>query len=112
MPRLHPPAATWSRGGVTLRVPVAPVDLQRPLSLGVTFERSLNLSEFLRCQVELKIQPGHVPIMAKPKRTQLGTMRLQVCSLVSLRGLRIQCCRELWCRLQRQLRSCIAVAGV
>jgi len=27
-----------------------------------------------------------------------------------LRGLRIQCCRELWCRLQARLGSCIAVA--
>ena len=44
------------------------------------------------------------------KQIGLGTMRLQVQSLASLSGLRIQCCRELWCRLQTQLRSDIAVA--
>ena len=39
-------------------------------------------------------------------------MRTQVRFLASLSGLRIQCCRELWCRSQTQLRSCIAVAVV
>ena len=33
-----------------------------------------------------------------------------VLSLASLSGLRIQCCCELWCRSQMQLRSCIAVS--
>ena len=37
-------------------------------------------------------------------------MKLQVPSLASLSGLRIRCCRELWCRSQAWLRSCIAVA--
>ena len=37
-------------------------------------------------------------------------MRLRVRSLASLSGLRIQRCRELWCRLQMRLGSCIAVA--
>ena len=32
--------------------------------------------------------------------------------LASLSGLRIQCCRELWCRSQTRLRSCVAVAVV
>jgi len=39
-------------------------------------------------------------------------MRLRVGSLASLRGLRIQHCRELWCRLKTQLRSGVAVAVV
>ena len=43
---------------------------------------------------------------------QLGTMRLQVQSLASLSGLRIQHCRELVCRLQTQLGSGIAVPVV
>ena len=30
-------------------------------------------------------------------------------SLASLRGLRISCDHELWCRLQMQLGSCVAV---
>uniref|UniRef100_A0A8D0Q4B3 Uncharacterized protein n=2 Tax=Sus scrofa TaxID=9823 RepID=A0A8D0Q4B3_PIG len=50
------------------------------------------------------------PSWLSGKRIRLGTMRLRVRSLALLRGLRIQCCRELWCRLQMQLRSCIAVA--
>ena len=37
-------------------------------------------------------------------------MRLQVPSLASLTGLRIQCCCELWCRLQAQLGSGVAAA--
>ena len=53
-----------------------------------------------------------VPIVVQWKRIQLGTMRLQVQSLASLSGLRIRCCRELWCRLQTRLRSGIAVAVV
>ena len=32
-------------------------------------------------------------------------------SLASLSGLRIQCCHELWYRLQKQLRSRVAVVG-
>jgi len=37
-------------------------------------------------------------------------MRIQVRSLASLIGLRIQHCHEMWCRSQMQLGSCIAVA--
>ena len=37
-------------------------------------------------------------------------MRTQVGPLASLPGLRIRCCRELSCRLKRQLRSHVAVA--
>ena len=39
-------------------------------------------------------------------------MRTQVGSLTSLSGLRIQHCPELWCRLQMQLGSSVAVAVV
>ena len=39
-------------------------------------------------------------------------MRTQVQSLALLSGLRIQCCPQLWCRLQIQLGSCVAVAVV
>ena len=41
---------------------------------------------------------------------RLVTMRLRVWSLASLSGLRIQPCRELWCRLQTRLGSGVAVA--
>ena len=37
--------------------------------------------------------------MAQQKQIRLGTMRLRVPSLASLRGLRIRRCCELWCRL-------------
>ena len=50
--------------------------------------------------------------MAQGKQIQPGTMSLQVRSLASLSGLRIRHCRELWCRLQMQHRSSIAVAVV
>ena len=50
--------------------------------------------------------------MAQQKRIRLGTMRLQVQSLASLRGLRIQRCRELWCSSKKQLGSDVAVAVV
>ena len=39
-------------------------------------------------------------------------MRAGVPSLASLSGVRIRHCRELWCRSQAQLGSCIAVAVV
>ena len=47
--------------------------------------------------------------MAQRKRILLGTKRFRVQSLASLSGLRIQRCRELWCRSQMQLRSGIAM---
>ena len=40
-----------------------------------------------------------VPIVVQWKQIRPGTMRLQVWSLASLRGLRIQHCHELWCRM-------------
>ena len=39
--------------------------------------------------------------MAQQKQIQLGTMRLQVQSLATISGLRIQHCRELWCSHRR-----------
>ena len=51
-----------------------------------------------------------VPFVVEQKKIQLGTMRLRVQSLALLCGLRFWRCRELWCRLQTRLRSCIAVA--
>ena len=44
------------------------------------------------------------------KQIQLVTMRFQIRSLALFSGLRIWCCRELWCRLQTRLRSHIPVA--
>ena len=53
-----------------------------------------------------------VPVVAQQKRIQLGTTRLQVPSLASLSGLRIQHCRELWYRSQMSLGSDVAVSVV
>ena len=58
----------------------------------------------------LKTQLLGVPVMAQWLMNLKGTMRLRVRSLALLSGLRIQRCRELWCRLQPQLGSCVAVA--
>ena len=51
-----------------------------------------------------------VPIVAQWKVICLASMRPQVQSLASLSGLRIQRCRELWCRSQMWLGSGVAVA--
>ena len=45
------------------------------------------------------------------KQIQLVSMKMRVRSLASLSGLRIQHCRELWCRSPPQLGSGIAVLG-
>ena len=51
-----------------------------------------------------------VPVVAQWKRIWLVSMRIWVRSLALLSGSNIQHCRELWCRSQTQLRSCVAVA--
>ena len=51
-----------------------------------------------------------VPVVVQRKWIQLGTMKLHIQSLASLSGLRIQHCRELWCRSKMQLRPGVAVA--
>ena len=59
----------------------------------------------------LRLHP-EFPSWHSGSRTRLGTMRLRVRFLALLRGLRIWCCRELWCGLQTRLGSCVAVALV
>ena len=48
-----------------------------------------------------------VPVMAQQKWIWLVSMRTQFQSLALLIGLRIQCCHELWCRLQIWLGSAL-----
>ena len=60
-------------------------------------------------QGPIKMVQQGVPVMAQRKRIRLGTMRLWILSLASLSGLRIQRCRELWCRSQTRLGSDVAV---
>ena len=52
------------------------------------------------------------PLWLRGLRAQLVSVRTQVQSLASFSGLRIWRCHELWCRLQTQLRSGVAVAVV
>ena len=51
-----------------------------------------------------------VCIAVHQKQIRLGTMKLQVRSLTLLSELRVWRCHELWCRLQMQLASGVAVA--
>ena len=51
-----------------------------------------------------------LPVVVQWKQIQLGTMQVQSLALPS--GLRIRCCRELWCSSQTQLGSGVAVAAV
>ena len=64
----------------------------------------ISTDEIIRC--------WRVPIVAPQKRIWLVSMRTQVQSLALLSGLRIQYCRELWCKLQMWLGFHIAVAVV
>ena len=50
------------------------------------------------------------PVMAQHVKPNIVSMRMQVQSLASLSGLRIQCCRKLWHRSHVRLRSSVAVA--
>ena len=51
-----------------------------------------------------------VSIVVQQKQIQLVFMRIRVQSLALLSGSGIQPCSKVWCRLQMQLRSCVAVA--
>ena len=62
-------------------------------------------------KLRLKIKGG-APIVAQQVKTQLVSMRMCIRSLALLNEIRIQCCCELWYRLQMWLRSHIVVAMV
>ena len=111
---------------VTRQSPHDSITPQRPLlvTLGVRFQH-VNFEEthsvYGTLQVKslplfnkhaLKKIHSAVPVVAQQKRIRPGTMRWRVRFLASLSWLRIQRCCELWYRLQRQLRSGIAVAVV
>ena len=61
-------------------------------------------------RVEKNPGPQEFPLWLSGKGTRLVSMRIQVQSLASLSELRIRHCHDLWCRLQIQLRSGVAVA--
>ena len=62
------------------------------------------------CPVVLERGECRSPVVVQWKRILLASLRMQVQSLDSLSGLRIQCCHELWHRLQTRLGSDVAVA--
>ena len=59
---------------------------------------------------EIKNDQRGVPVVAQWVTNLTNILRVWVRSLTLLSGLRIWRCCELWCRLQIQLRSCIAMA--
>ena len=79
---------------------------------GMVLTLLLSSHRFLPNQNLIRINLVGVPVMAQRKQIWLGSMRTQVWSLALLRGLRIQCCHELWCRSQMQLGSGVALAVV
>ena len=62
-------------------------------------------------EVHYKSQVG-IPIVAQGLRTQLVCMGMWIQSLTILSGLKIQHCTKLRCRLQKKLRSSVAMAVV
>ena len=63
-------------------------------------------------EVRQDLRTPHIKcsFVEQQKQIHLGTMRFWIPSLVSLSGLRIQHCCELWCSSQTWLRSDVAVA--
>ena len=60
--------------------------------------------------LQVKKQRRGVPVMAQWLTNPTGNHEVEVRSLPLLSGLMIRRCRELWCRLQTQLGSRVAVA--
>ena len=58
---------------------------------------------------EFKWMPQGIPILAQRQPIRVVSLKMRVRPLASLSGSGIQCCPELWCRSQTQLRSCDAV---
>ena len=106
--------------GLLRLLPVVPSMLQRQSWIvtmeDIPFPRSKiftlwPLIEKNCCHTQF-INEWGIPIMAWRKWIWQGSLRMQVQSLASLSGLRIQCWLELRCRSQTQLGSGIAVAVV
>ena len=58
----------------------------------------------------IKLLKEEFPLWCSGEQIRLGTMRLWDRSLALFSGLKIWRCHELWCGLQTQLRSRLAVA--
>ena len=59
-------------------------------------------------------EKGHlgVPVVVQQVRTQLVSIRMQVQSMALFSGLRIWHCHKMWYKLQKWLRSGVALAVV
>ena len=88
-------------------------DVSNYLSLLHPYQHPPNLGGeiYFSQSTDLIVNLG-VPVVAQQKQIRLGTMRLRVPCLALLSGLRIQHCRELWCRSQTKLRYRVALAVV
>ena len=71
----------------------------------------LSLLKKMGLYLKVRKKRGYL-IVAQCGRIQLVSLGMWLRSLALLSGLRIQCCHEMWCRSQMQLRSDIAVAVV
>ena len=69
-----------------------------PIIRGMQIKPKCQIPSHTIRMAAVKKEKWGVPIMVQRKQIRLGTMRLQVPSLASLSGLRIQHCCELWCR--------------
>ena len=78
----------------------------------IMYYLSSKIIKWISKKIMLIIFQG-VPVMAQQKRIWLVSIKMWVrilCCRILLSGLSILCCHELWCRLQTQLGSHIAVA--
>ena len=91
----------WRRPAATALI--RPLALEPPHAVGAALEKAKRQKK----EYEFLEFPSWLSEM-----NLTGIMRMQVRSLASLSGLRIQCCSELWYRSQMWLRSGIAVALV
>ena len=87
-----------------------PLKLDMPTWLS-SCQHSVSRSDVLQCLHHmLKKETAGVPMLAQWKRILLVSMRMWVPSLASLSGSGIRHCCELWCKSQKWLRCCTAVA--
>uniref|UniRef100_A0A8D1UWZ7 Galanin-like peptide n=1 Tax=Sus scrofa TaxID=9823 RepID=A0A8D1UWZ7_PIG len=112
-PVLHPPSR--AEGGGKGKTALGILDLWKAID-GLPYPQSQLASKRSLGETFAKPDSGvtfvGVPDVVPWKRIRPGTTRFQLRSLALLSGLRIQCCCELWCRLQMWLGSHIAVAVV
>ena len=85
---------------------------QNPVTAPPTNQRKVTHPAAISLNFAFKNPSLGVPVVVQWKWIWLVSMRTWVWSLASLSRLRIQHCRELWCRSQTRLGSGVAVAVV